>query len=65
MEGDRPTEADQGMPPELTKLGISAKDWEKIRRSLKSNVGAEGGGGVPEDYRDLVRDYFENMAREK
>jgi hypothetical protein len=51
------------MPPELTKLGISARDWEKIRRSLKSNVGAEGSGGVPEDYRDLVRDYFENMAK--
>jgi DNA segregation ATPase FtsK/SpoIIIE-like protein len=51
-----------GVPDELAKLGISAEDWEKIQASLKSDVGAGGADGVPEDYRGLVKDYFEKMT---
>ncbi len=56
-------EADPGVPPELAKLGISAADWEKIQASLKSDVGAGEGGAVPEEYRELVRGYFESMSK--
>ena len=60
----RTPEADPGVPPELAKLGISAADWEKIRATLKSDVGGAGTEGVPEEYRGLVKDYFEAMTDE-
>nr|WP_240963716.1 DUF4175 family protein [Luteolibacter luteus] len=63
-EGDRSPEADPGVPPELAKLGISAADWEKIQATLKSDVGGGAGTGVPEEYRGLVKKYFEAMADE-
>lgn len=62
-EGERPPEADPGVPPELAKLGISAADWEKIQATLKSDVGG-GSNGVPEEYRGLVKKYFETMSDE-
>jgi hypothetical protein len=62
-EGERPPEADPGVPPELAKLGISAADWEKIQATLKSDVGG-GSTGVPEEYRGLVKKYFETMSDE-
>ncbi len=68
MAGDDPdekfrqAEADPGVPPELAKLGISSDDWAKIQASLKSEVGATEGGEVPEEYRGLVKDYFQSMA---
>jgi hypothetical protein len=54
---------DPGVPPELAKLGISAQDWEKIQNSLKSDIGAGGGEAVPEEYRTLVKGYFESMSK--
>lgn len=60
---EHPPEADPGVPPELAKLGISAQDWEKIQSSLKSDVGAGGGDGIPEEYRTLVKGYFESMSK--
>ncbi len=60
-EKERTPEADPGVPPELAKLGISAADWEKIQATLKSDVGG-GGAGVPEEYRGLVKKYFETMS---
>ena len=60
----RTPEADPGVPPELAKLGISAADWEKIQATLKSDVGGAGAAGVPEEYRGLVKDYFEAMTDE-
>ncbi len=63
-EGPRMPEPDPGVPPELAKLGISAEDWEKIRSTLKADVGAAGGSGIPEEYRGLVKEYFETMADE-
>lgn len=68
--GDKPDEnlrmpePDPGVPPELAKLGISAADWEKIQATLKSDVGGGGGTGVPEEYRGLVKKYFEAMTDE-
>lgn len=62
-EGERSLEADPGVPPELAKLGISAADWEKIQATLKSDVGG-GATGVPEEYRGLVKKYFETMSDE-
>ncbi len=61
-EGERPPLPDPGVPPELAKLGISAEDWEKIRESLRADVGKSASGGVPEEYRGLVKEYFQNMA---
>ncbi|MCW1925312.1 hypothetical protein OKA05_22320 [Luteolibacter arcticus] len=63
-ENLRTPEADPGVPPELAKLGISAADWEKIQANLKSDVGGSGAGGVPEEYRGLVKKYFEAMTSE-
>ncbi|WP_367872327.1 hypothetical protein [Luteolibacter sp. Populi] len=60
-EGERAPEADPGVPPELAKLGINASDWEKIQATLKSDVGGAG-SGVPEEYRGLVKRYFETMS---
>ncbi|MES2475996.1 MAG: hypothetical protein V4640_09455 [Verrucomicrobiota bacterium] len=62
-EGPRPAEPDPGIPPELAKLGISSDDWAKIQASLKSDVGAADGTDVPEEYRGLVKSYFESMAQ--
>ena len=63
MEGPREREVDPGVPPELAKLGISSADWEKIEANLKSDVGAGEGGIVPEEYRELVKGYFESMSK--
>lgn len=59
----RPPEADPGVPPELARLGMSSADWEKIKASLKSDVGAGEGAAVPEEYRELVRGYFESISQ--
>ncbi|KAB2640035.1 MAG: hypothetical protein DVB25_04570 [Verrucomicrobia bacterium] len=59
----RNPEADPGVPPELAKLGVSAADWEKIKASLKSDVGGASSITLPEEYRDLVRRYFEQISK--
>ena len=69
LPGDKPQpgvqtpEADPGVPPELARLGISSADWEKIQATLKSDVGAGEGGAVPEEYRELVKGYFESISK--
>lgn len=55
--------ASPGVPPELAKLGISAADWEKIKSALKSDTGGSGAIAMPEEYRDLVRHYFEEISK--
>lgn len=62
-EALRSPEADPGVPPELAKLGISAEDWEKIKATLKSDAGGSSAVALPEEYRDLVRSYFEQMSK--
>jgi hypothetical protein len=59
----RTREPDPGVPPELAKLGISAEDWEKIKASLKSDVAGSSAIALPEEYRELVRGYFEQMSK--
>lgn len=61
-EAERPAEADPGVPPELAKLGISASDWEKIQNNLRADVGGNGATGIPEEYRELVKGYFQSMT---
>lgn len=61
-EAERPAEADPGVPPELAKLGISAADWEKIQNNLRADVGGGGAAGIPEEYRELVKGYFQSMS---
>jgi len=62
-ESSRLRQADPGVPPELAKLGISADDWEQIKSSLKAEVGGSAAVPLPEEYRDLVRKYFEQMTK--
>ncbi|BDS06581.1 hypothetical protein NT6N_16210 [Oceaniferula spumae] len=64
QEGDPQSQPDPGVPPELAKLGVSAKDWEKLKTMMKSDVAGSGAAGIPEDYRGLVRKYFQEVARE-
>ncbi|MDB4334028.1 hypothetical protein N9984_01060 [Akkermansiaceae bacterium] len=65
QEGDRQAQADPGVPPELARLGVSASDWEKIKATLKSDIGGARGAVVPEDYRGLVKQYFEQVTKER
>lgn len=65
QDGLQKKSGDPGVPPELAKLGISAADWEKIRATLSSDVGARGADAIPEEYRGLVKGYFESMTRKK
>jgi hypothetical protein len=51
------------VPPELAKLGVSAKDWEKLKDVLRSDVAGGGGSGIPEEYRGLVKRYFQEVAK--
>lgn len=62
-ENLRSPASDPGVPPELAKLGISAEDWEKIKSSLKSESGGGASIQLPEEYRELVRGYFEQMTK--
>lgn len=60
----RPPQHDPGVPPELAKLGVSAADWEKIKASLKSDVGGSSTIALPAEYRDLARRYFEEISKD-
>ncbi|MGB0993234.1 MAG: hypothetical protein ACPG32_12300, partial [Akkermansiaceae bacterium] len=63
-EKDRMAQADPGVPPELAKLGISAKDWEKLKEMMRSDTAGSGSVNIPEDYRGLVKKYFQEVSRE-
>ncbi|MGJ8695227.1 MAG: hypothetical protein ACSHYF_02845 [Verrucomicrobiaceae bacterium] len=65
QEGERQAQADPGVPPELARLGVSAGDWAKIKATLKSEIGGARGAVVPEDYRGLVKKYFEQVTQER
>ena len=58
-------QASPGVPPELAKLGMTLGDWEKIKSSLKSDVASGSSVAIPEEYRDLVRRYFEQMSKDE
>ncbi|MCF7731183.1 MAG: hypothetical protein K9N23_05830 [Akkermansiaceae bacterium] len=62
-ENSRIRQPDPGVPPELAKLGISAGDWEKIKSSLMAETGGSSAVPLPEEYRDLVQKYFDQMTK--
>jgi hypothetical protein len=64
-EGMRQAQGDQGVPPELAKLGISATDWEKIQATMKTDVSGSRRAVIPEDYRGLVKKYFEQVSKKQ
>ena len=53
-----------GVPPELAELGISAKDWARLKGTLKNGVTSEGKSGAPAEYQPLVSEYFRRIAAE-
>ena len=63
-DGPRLPTPDPGVPPELAKLGVSLKDWEKLKEMMRSDVAGNEASGIPEDYRNLVKKYFEEVSRE-
>jgi hypothetical protein len=65
MENPQQRSPDPGVPPELAKLGITAADWEKIKANLAGDIGSGGAEAVPEEYRGLVKGYFESMSKKK
>jgi len=64
-EGMREKQEDQGVPSELAKLGVSAADWEKIKATMQNEVGGSRRSLVPEDYRGLVKEYFEQITKKR
>ena len=64
-EGTREKQEGQGVPLELAKLGVSAADWEKIKATMQNEVGGSRRSLVPEDYRGLVKEYFEQITKQR
>ena len=64
-EGMRQDQGDLGVPVELAKLGISASDWEKIQATLQTDVSGSRRAVIPEDYRGLVKKYFEQVSKKQ
>ena len=60
--GAQPLGADQAMPAELEKLGLTQADWVKLRGVLAGANAAES-DRVPAEYRELVRAYFGALAK--
>jgi len=63
-DGPREATPDPGVPPELAKLGVSLKDWQKLKEMMRSDVSGGGASDIPEDYRNLVKKYFEEVSSE-
>ena len=53
----------EAVPKILQMLGISQSDWFKIRGDIRSEVAGTAAAGAPTEYRDLVKRYFEEVAR--
>ena len=64
-DGLREGQGDQGVPPELAKLGMSVTDWEKIKATMTTDVSGSRRSVIPDDYRDLVRKYFKEVTKER
>ncbi|MFO1492734.1 MAG: hypothetical protein U1F87_17900 [Kiritimatiellia bacterium] len=41
-----------------------SRDWADVRGTLKSGLSGDHAGKVPDDYSDLVRDYFQALRDE-
>ncbi len=57
--------ANQGVPPQLAKLGISSQDWEKIKSQLNSGGSLSQEAVFSDDYRSLIQKYFQELAKEE
>ena len=51
------------LPVVLQRLGVSLADWIRMTGWLRSDVADEGTEQVPDEYRDLVKRYFLEIAR--
>jgi hypothetical protein len=51
------------VPMILRTLGISMADWIRISGWLRSDVSSEGARNTSPEYRELVRNYFREIAR--
>lgn len=63
--GLRENQGSKGIPPELAKLGVSVSDWEKIQATMADGVGGGTRAVIPEDYRGLVKKYFEKVIKKQ
>ena len=63
--GLRERQGGQGVPPELAQLGMSMSEWEKIQATMSDEVGRSSRVKIPEDYRGLVRKYFERVIEKQ
>jgi len=52
------------VPAWLKALGLSRLDWFRIKGRAKSEAGSVDLGQAPAEYRELVKEYFEAIARE-
>ena len=50
-------------PAELQAMGINLKDWARLPGHLKDEVLQAAEENVPEEYRQLVKHYFQEIAR--
>jgi hypothetical protein len=53
-----------GVPPELKKLGITADDWARLPSKLRSQILQASEQRSPDEYRDLVKQYFRELAKQ-
>lgn len=62
--GPQPNAGYAEVPPALARLGVTAADWMRIKGTARSGVAGAATGTAPEEYRELVRSYFEELARQ-
>ncbi|MEX2579828.1 MAG: hypothetical protein WD342_12290 [Verrucomicrobiales bacterium] len=53
-----------GVPPELSELGISAADWTRFKGALAGGNATAIETQLPAEYRELVGRYFQVIAKE-
>jgi len=55
---------DGGVPPELSRLGITADDWARFQGAVSSGSATAIESELPAEYRELVGRYFQVLAKE-
>lgn len=74
MEADSPIEAAEAakeaalaMQSMMTQMSAeradAMKNWQRVRGQVQSGVATEAQGATPDEYRDLVKKYFQEIAR--
>lgn len=63
--GEKTTDANgDGVPPELSNLGISIEDWARFKGALVGGNASAIETELPAEYRELVGRYFQVIAKE-